>query len=383
MPRILHLIASSSMGGPEKQLLHHARNMRCAQYEIVLGSFQDGSETPELLTLANRCGIETVSIPGGMRPGLVEDLAGYLRQHSIDMVCTHGKKANVIGHFAAKHADMPFVPFVHGYAEEQSHFTVYDRLERSVLTRSLQVVCTSRTQARDLARARRGRPAPWVIQNAISPPREYGIAQPQVAGRMESGLNKRSFVFGTVGRLSREKGHRFLLDAFAQLLAALPEKPIELLLIGDGPEEASLRAQARKLGIDARMCFAGCQQRSASWIKALDCVVSSSVGGAVPNSVLEAMFLGVPVIATSIVDLPDLIQSGDTGILVDASSPSALAEAMKKMVRFPEMRKQLAYAAKRYVSHTFSPVRQRSMFESLYETMLGGVFAEEQEHVVA
>lgn len=383
MPRILHLIASNSMGGPEKQLLHHARNMRSAKYDIVLGSFQDNSEVPEFVSLAGRCGIETVSIPGGMRPGLVEDLARYLRQHDIDMVCAHGKKANVIGHFAAKHADIPFVPFVHGYAEEQCHFTVYDRLERTVLTRSPQVVCTSRAQARGLARARRGRLAPLVIQNAVLPPRECDIAQPRGPDRTNFGSNGRSFVFGTVGRLNREKGHRFLLDAFAQLLAALPEKPIELLVLGEGPEEASLRAQARKLGLDSRVCFAGCRQKATSWIKAADCVVSPAVGGGVPNAVLEAMFLGVPVIATSIADLPDLIQSGDTGILVDPESPSSLADAMKKMVRFPEMRKQFAYAAKRHVSHNFSPAKQRAMLESLYETMLGRVFADEDEHVVA
>ena len=79
MSRILHLIASDSIGGPEKQLLHHARDARDADYEVILGSFQDDPQPSELLSVASRYGIETVSVPGGIRPGLVDDLTKYLR----------------------------------------------------------------------------------------------------------------------------------------------------------------------------------------------------------------------------------------------------------------------------------------------------------------
>lgn len=387
MPRILHLVASDSVGGPEKQLIHHARDTRDAGYEIVLGSFQDEAEAaPEFLALAGRCGIETVSIPGGIRPGLVDDLAEYLRDHQIDLLCTHGYKANVVGHFAAKHAEVPSVPFVHGFSSETWQVTLYERLERSLLIRSPWVVCTSPAQARELGRLRRGRHAPLVIQNAVLAPRETVRAQESVPSREELGFTGRAFVFGAAGRLSKEKGHRFLLDAFALLHKMLPGQQMQLLLLGEGREETSLRAQARRLGIESSVCFAGFQSKPVSWMKVMDCLVHPSINDGTPNSVLEAMLLGVPVVATAVGGVPEIVENGQTGLLVEPGQPVQIAEAMKKMVRSASLRKQLAAEAKYHVQENFSPKRQRSLLEMLYKMLLGDIFSvevEEAAHVVA
>jgi glycosyltransferase involved in cell wall biosynthesis len=382
LSRILHLIASDSIAGPEKQLLHHARNTRNAAYEIVLGSFQDQSELPEMLSAASRGSVETVSIPGGVRPGLVDDLSGYLRRHSIDLLCTHENRANVVGHFAAKHAQVPWVPFVHGFADEP--VTLYARLEHNLLMRSRWVVCTSATQARELAKLRRGRPAPIVIPNAVLPGKEIAITRSN-AGDDRSSMSD-GFVFGSVGRLNREKGHRILVEAFAALTKALPDQSMELLILGEGPEEASLRTQARRLGIEPSVCFAGFQSKTASWMKGMDCLVHPSLTEGGTNSVLDAMLLGIPVIASGVGVIQDIVQNGQTGLLVEAGSSAMLLEAMKKIAESASMRKQLVVSARRRIQHDFSPARQRSLLESVYENALGGAFAagvEEPEHVVA
>ena len=386
MSRILHLIASDSIGGPEKQLLHHARDARDADYEVVLGSFQDDPQPSELLTLASRYGIETVSVPGGIRPGLVDDLTQYLHTGYIDLLCTHGYKANVVGHFAAKHANVAWVPFVRDFTAETWQVTLYERLERSLLIRSPWVVCISPAQARELGRLRRGRRAPLVIQNAVLAPRETGLSQEPAPTREDLGFSGRTFVFGAAGRFNREKGHRVLLDAFALLHRMLPGQPMELLLLGEGREESALRAQARRLGIEPRVCFAGFQRRAAAWMKVMDCLVQPSLTDGTPNSVLEAMLLKVPVIATDTGGIPDVIQNGETGLLVEPDSSVALAEAMKKMVRSSALRNQLASEAKYRVEQDFSPTRQRELLEMLYRTMIGDSFpmeVEERAHGVA
>lgn len=378
MPRILHLIASNFLGGPEKQLLHHARDTRYAGYEVILGSFQDSADPPEILTFGSRYGIETVSIPGGIRPGLVDDLVQYLRSGHIDLLCTHGYKSNVVGHFAAKHANVPWVPFVRDFTAETWQVSLYERLERSLLLRSPWVVCVSAAQARELGRMRKGRRAPLVIQNAVLTPRDTGLSQEPIPTRGELGFTGRAFVFGAAGRFSREKGHRFLLEAFALLHKMLPGQPVELLLLGEGREETALRAQARRLGIEPRVCFAGFQPRPSAWMKVMDCMVQPSVTEGTPNSILEAMLLGVPVIATAVGGVPDVIESGRTGLLVEPNSPVALAEAMKKMIRSAPLRKQLAVDAKHHVEQNFTPKRQRNLLEMLYKTMLGDTFELEE-----
>ncbi len=386
LSRILHLIASNLIGGPEKQLLHHALDTRDAGYEIILGSFQDDAELPSILTFARRYGIETVSIPGGIRPGLVDDLTQYLRQHHIDLLCTHGYKANVVGHFAARNAGVPWVPFVHGFTAETWQVTLYERLERSLLVRSPWVVCTSPAQARELGRMRRGRHAPLVIQNAVLAPREADKSQQRAPTREELGFSRRDFVFGAAGRFSREKGHCTLLEAFALLSRTIPAQPIRLLLLGEGREESSLRTLARRLGIESQVCFAGFQPKPAAWMKVMDCIVHPSLAEGTPSSVLEAMLLGVPVIATTVGGVPEIVSHGETGLLVAPGLPVALSEAMKKLLRSASLRRQLASEARRHVEQRFSPVRQRSLLEMLYRTLLGNAFymeIEEPLHGVA
>lgn len=375
MPRILHLIASDSLGGPEKQLLHHARDTRAAGYQIILGSFQESAHAPEFLTLARCHGIETVSIPGGVRPGLVDDVAQYLREHAIDLVCTHGYKANVVGHFAARNVKVPAVPFVHGFSGESWQVTLYERLERSLLVRSPWVVCTSPAQARELGRLRRGRRAPLVIPNAVLAPREVERMRGFCPSREELGYNGRSFVFGAAGRFSREKGHRYLLDAFSMLLKMEPDQPMELLLLGEGREEATLRAQARRLGIESRVCFAGFQSRPALWMKVMNCVVHPSTAEGTSSTILEAMLLGIPVIGTAAGGTEDLIDDGETGLLVKPESAAALAEAMKEILDSPALCRHMAEKAQDYVEQNFSPARQRSLLEMMYGSLLQPIFA--------
>lgn len=381
MSRILHLMASDSVGGPEKQLLHHGRDTRDSGYEIVLGSFQDGATPPGILTSANRLGIETVSVPGGIRPGLVDDLTQYLHSGSIDLLCTHGYKANVVGHFAARHANIPWVPFVRDFTAETWQVTLYERLERNLVLRSPWVVCVSPSQARELGRLRRGRRAPLVIRNAVLAPKETGFSQAPVPAREELGFPRNAFVFGAAGRLSKENGHRSLLEAFALLHKMLPDQPMSLLLLGEGQEEIALRTHARRLGIESQVYFAGFQRSVSGWMKMMDGLVQPSLTGGTPNAVLEAMLLGIPVIATTTGCIPDVIENGQSGILVEPGSSVALAEAMKKMARSSAFRAYLAAEAGHRVQQDFSPRRQREMLEMLYKSILGHAFPEEIEEL--
>ena len=379
MTRILHLIASNSLGGPEKQLLQHARDTRSSGYEIVLGSFQDDPEPPEILAQARHYGIETVSIPGGIRPGLVDDLAQYLEHRAIDLLCTHGYKATVVGHFAARAARVHWVPFVHGFTAETWQVTLYERLERSLLVRSPWVACTSPAQARELGRMRRGRNAPLVIQNAVLASRDFDNPRARVPSREELGFSRGDLVFGAAGRFSRDKGHSVLLEAFASLLAMLPRQPLRLLLLGEGREESSLRAQARRLGIEDCICFAGYQPRPAAWMKIMDCLVHPSLTEGTPCAVLEAMLLGIPVVATAVGGVPDILAHGESGLLAAPGQTLALAEEMKKLARSAPLRKRVGADGKRHVEQCFSPGRQRSLFEMLYKTLLGNAFTIEVE----
>ena len=193
--------------------------------------------------------------------------------------------------------------------------TLYERLERSLLVRSPWVVCISPAQARELGRLRRGRRAPLVIQNAVLAPRETGLSQEPAPSREELGFQwPHICVWRCRAASTAKRDIAFCWMLLPCCSKMLPGQPMELLLLGEGREENALRAQARRLGIEARVCFAGFQRRSAAWMKVMNCLVQPSLTDGTPNSVLEAMLLGIPVVATNTGGIPDVIDAGETGL---------------------------------------------------------------------
>jgi glycosyltransferase involved in cell wall biosynthesis len=130
---------------------------------------------------------------------------------------------------------------------------------------------------------------------------------------------------GIVGRLTRQKGHCDLLDAMKIVLAS---RPANLVVVGAGPLEAALRDQADRLGIQDSVYWLGHRQDVLEIMSHLDLVVSSSLWEGFPAVLLEAMAMGVPVVATDVSGSRELVKTGETGILVPPHDPERLAEAI-------------------------------------------------------
>jgi len=342
---IVHLIGCNLVGGPEKQILHHAFDMQGSQYRITIGSFHDLNEWPEILTAAKQKNIPTICLPGGVRPDLVHHLATKLRERKGTLLCTHGFKANVVGYLASKRTNTPHIAFVRGFTAENKRIAFYEMLERQALKRAQRVVCVSQKQADDIGRLRKSRSKPVVVKNAMLPPysRQH---DGEAVSRNSLGIADNVFVFGSVGRLSIEKGHRFMISAFHKLCEKAEQNAsLFLIVVGDGVEQGPLEQQATQLGIRDKVYFAGFQGNPAEWMRLLDCLVQPSLTEGTPNSVLEALCLRVPVIATAVGGVPDLIVDGGNGLLVQPERPDELADAMDRMRSSPELRHRLIDAA--------------------------------------
>src|SRR5205807_1014306 len=124
--------------------------------------------------------------------------------------------------------------------------------------------------------------------------------------RRALGLDEHAFLVCAVGRLSPEKGHRYLLRAVPSLLCRTPR--LRILLLGKGGERRRLEDEATRLGVQDHVVFAGFKDDVRPWIQACDLLVNPSLSEGVPNVVLEAMALGIPVIVTRVGGVPDLVQ---------------------------------------------------------------------------
>ncbi len=240
---ILHLIGSNLVGGPEKQILYHAADMQGSEYRISVGSFHDLRERPEILAAAEQRNIPTLCLPGGLRLDLVGRLSQELRQRKGLLLCTHGFKANVVGYLASQRTHTPHVAFVRGFTAENKRVMFYEMLERQALKRAERVVCVSTAQAEQIGRLRGNRRKPFVVKNAMLPPYSRPTGAEAVS---RSGLRipEDAFVFGSVGRLSIEKGHRFMISAFQKLCGkAGPTQ--SCFLSSSGMEESRSRWSSR------------------------------------------------------------------------------------------------------------------------------------------
>lgn len=168
----------------------------------------------------------------------------------------------------------------------------------------------------------------------------------------EYGLDKKqNFIFGIVARLSEEKGHRFLMPAFAHVLKKLPNA--RLLVIGDGPLREEIEYQARKLAIDDAVIFTGLKRNIPDFLSVLDVFVLSSTRESFPLAAREAMAAGRAVIAPAIGGCPEVVEDGVTGMLFEAGNVEALADAMLAVCenqRFIRMGKEARQRVERLFS---------------------------------
>ena len=146
-----------------------------------------------------------------------------------------------------------------------------------------------------------------------------------------------------------------MLSAFHKLCAEAPVgSQLYLIVVGDGKEEQPLKAQATQLGIREQVHFAGFQGNCTEWMQMMDCLIQPSLTEGTPNTVLEALCLKLPVIASAVGGVPDLIVDGKNGLLVPPADVDQMAAAMKKMWLSADLRTQLAAGAEDLLQEYFA-----------------------------
>lgn len=187
------------------------------------------------------------------------------------------------------------------------------------------------------------------------------------AARRELGLAEDGRIVGIIATLRSWKGHRYLLDAFAQL----DDKESRLLIVGDGPGFDNLRRQAAKLGIAERVTMPGNQTDVAPWLAALDIfVLPSYANEGVPQAIMQAQASGLPVVSTPVGSIPEIVADGVTGLLVKPRDVDALAAALARLLRDDALRASLGGAALVQARERFSDTRMIDRMEAIFRQVV-------------
>ena len=181
-----------------------------------------------------------------------------------------------------------------------------------------------------------------------------------------------AIVIGTVGRAQAVKDHATLVEAFILLRTAMPELRgrLRLAIVGDGPLLGAMRARVAAAGLQDCAWLPGARTDVAAILRGLDVFVMSSIAEGTPGSALEAMASGLPVVGTRVGGIPEVIADGVTGLLVPASNPQAMADALARYVAAPALARMHGAAGRERILRKYGMAAMVGAYQSLYDSLV-------------
>jgi glycosyltransferase involved in cell wall biosynthesis len=306
---------------------------------------------------------------GRFDPRILRDLVSLARERRARILHVHGYAAADFGRLAARAVGAKLVLHEH-FADPRMPY--YQSLADRLLRRRTDGAIAVSRSTREFLVTQRFVPEDRVRLIWNGAPLEEFAAVPHervLAARRGLGLPDDALVVGTIGRLNAQKGHRFLLDAAAPLLARVPG--VRVLIAGDGDLMESLRAQVAGLGIADQVVFAGHRTDVPDLLGALDVFCISSLYEGTPLALFEAMAAGKAIVSTSVDGCREVLEDGVTGVLVPPGDAGALAAGLERVLCDPAQRealgRQALAASKRYDVRACVDAMQ-----SFYDDLLAG-----------
>jgi glycosyltransferase involved in cell wall biosynthesis len=375
--RVLHVRNSDRFGGPERLIVEHLARAKLT--EPTLASFGAPSvagraEVPHPLfdeAKARGLRVALVEQSSSYDPRMVARLRRLIEQTRAQVLVGHDYKANVSLWAAARRSGLPRAAIVHGYTAEDRKVRVFEAIDRRLLRHVTAVVAVS-AATRD-AIVTSGVPADRVhlVENGIDIDATAAAAKAGRARlRAEWGVGPGQTLVISIGRLSPEKGHAVLLDAFAPIAATAAGQAV-LVLVGDGAGADDLRRQAAALAAGS-VRFVGWRVDPWACLGAADVFALPSLREGLPLAVLEAMAARVPVVASAVGGVPDALDEGRCGALVPPGDPAALTQALAGLVGDAAARFRLAEAAVVRVRERFGINGQAAALEDLWQSLHRG-----------
>ncbi len=366
MIRVAQVIWSLGLGGAEQVVIRLASGVDRRRFEPVIVCLD---RPGPFAAQAEERGVEVLAVDkrGPIDVRAVVRLARLFRSRGIEVVHTHLWGANLWGRLAARAARVPVVACTEHNVDtwKRGYHLALDRLLAPAATHLVAVSEEVRTfyERHGVGRGR------WrVVYNGVEVP--SAPCQERGDAFRALGLGPEDRVVGLVGRLVPAKAPEVFLRALASAAPRVPA--LRGLVVGDGPSRSAAEAEARRLGLEDRVVFAGLRRDVPEILPGLDALVFSSLREGLSMAMLEAMAAGVPVVATAVGGTPELITHGTTGLLVPPDRPDALAEALVSLLRDASVAGRLRAAARQHIEARFSAARMIEAHEALYAERPGG-----------
>jgi glycosyltransferase involved in cell wall biosynthesis len=361
---IAHVLSSFHTGGQERVALDLATAQRKAGHRVLAVSIARAPEGPNADAFrAAGAQTQTIAKGRGFDLSLPVRLAAFLFKHGVDIVHTHNPHALIYGVPAAK--------LLRAISVHTKHGRNPDGARRMWLRRSVSllvdayVAVTPRLATVAIENHECAPERIRVIPNGIDTARFEAHPDARRRTRAEFGISDEAFVVGTVGRLSPEKNQALLVDAMTPLLG--PQ--MQLVIVGDGPEREPLSLRVAATWRTQFVRMTGARSDVENLLAAFDAFALTSSSEGLPLVLLEAMAMRLPVISTSVGGIPDLVEPGVTGFLVESGDRIALGERLAWLASRPPLALEVAERAQRRVLERHTMQGMARDYEALYERL--------------
>jgi len=370
--RILHVITRLIHGGAQRNTMMCAAEQARRGHEVTLVTGPEAGPEGSLLEEAAQDPYRLIVLPDLVRdPSPAHDLRALvglwklMGEQRFEVIHTHTSKAGILGRWAAALRRVPAVVHTphghvfHGYFSSWKT-RAFREVERLTARTTDRIVALTEGDLRDH------------LQEGIAPAERFviipsGVSLERYRRKPENSERRQGLTMGFVARLVEVKGVLDLLEAAALVVARFPRA--RLVLVGDGPLREAVLERIETLGLNPHVELLGRLEDPAPALQGFDLFVLPSHNEGMGRAVVEAMAAGLPVVATCVGGLPDVVVDGETGLLVPPRDPGALAEALMRLLEDPGLRTRMGQAGQARAEE-FSDQVMFERLETLYSEIL-------------
>jgi glycosyltransferase involved in cell wall biosynthesis len=364
--KVLQLISSGGYYGAENMLLNLCASQQKAGCENSLMLFYNvHAPNVEFYERARRRGLSVrmLHCQGRADWRAIRQIEDCIQEDGIELLHTHGYKADLYGYVAARRSGKPIVATCHNWVGGTAALGIYNHLDRIALKRFHGLAAVSDSVAQRLLNSGVAATKIRTIANGIDvEPFERALPSPA----LNFDGNK---VIGMVARLDLQKGFEYLLRAAHQLCGTFPA--LKVVIAGEGPDRQAIENMIQRFGLQSSVILAGHHSDMPGIYAAIDIFVLPSLNEGLPMTILEAIAASRPVIATRVGAIPSVIKDGETGLLVDAGDADGLRDALARLLSDSDLCQRLGAAGHDWVRRNYTSEAMAMKYRQMYGEVLG------------
>ncbi|WP_395344612.1 glycosyltransferase [Ningiella sp. W23] len=365
-PHILQFICSTGFYGAERWILALCRNTPAndAKHSLAV-TLEENSKDLELVKEFKRDGGDTFEVPMSHKFdfSVVGKLADIIKRKKIDIIHTHGYKSDILGILAAKRAKIPVVVTPHGFENaEDFKLRAFIYLGCQSMRFADKVVPLSPQLMKDVKKYGIKAPKLEYIQNGVD------LSEVEKVKHAPAKIASEKLRIGFIGQMISRKNIIDILDIFEAIASSRSD--VELILLGDGDERASLEQYSNTLTSKSNIHFLGYRDDRLDYLRSFDLFVMTSTLEGIPRCLMEACAMGIPVAAYNIAGIDQLITHNQTGLLAELHDKSSLTKYWTTLLDDKDTASKLAENASKHVTQQYSAKRMATEYLGLFERLL-------------